>query len=766
MLFTRFIRFFLLAALPCAAAAGTSAIQSEEVANLQDSVRIELDTHSIPTIIASYQLDAFSGQGFIHARDRFFQMDLMRRQAAGEISALIGSFAINLDRARVVLRRRELATKILSELPEKEQAMLVSYTAGVNAGIASLSTPPIEYATLGAPITAWTPQDSILVQITMIDMLERQDGGERSNQALRSIVPPEYADWLMMQVGEFEAPLIEPKSPETIPAPPPSALVDVRRKSASGSGRIEKAPLPSFLGSNNFAIAGSRSSDGRAILANDPHLRITAPSTWYRCRMEWPEHQLTGLSLPGVPGIVIGTNGHVAIGMTNTTGDFRDNIIIEVDPNNPDQYRVGDAWEPFDDKMVTLQVRGEDDIELLSRWTRWGPVLGKDSKGRPLAELSVAWQPGAVNFALHELADARTVDDAIDFARRWYGPSQNVLVADKDGRIGWVLSGWLPNRQGYDGLEPVSLAQQDRGWFGPLPEEKRPMVVDPESGFLFTANSRTMPLDTSHRIGNGFADPGRSYRIRQRLRELDDATEQDLLDIQLDEFAQILVPYRALYLEGLRSLEASPRRDELISIVEEWDGFATQETLAVAPLNAFREYLNSRTRQALLVGFDAEQSSLAQSAIRQNAILAGFKSRPANLLQDGERGWDALLANAAESTLLMEELPQWGEANRSAFQHPLAMASPLMGDGFSLPSNPQSGHFGAVRVAMPVAGASARIVLSPGHLEDALLQTPGGQSGDPFSPHYTDLHQAWAQGAPTPLLPGETVETITLVPGQ
>lgn len=760
------IQIVLLTTLSNGLSAAGPLTEEFPVEKIGNPVSIELDAHSVPTIIAKSQLDAFAGQGFMHARDRFFQMDLMRRQAAGEISELVGSFAIELDKPRAILRRRALATRILSELPSNEQAMLRRYTDGVNAGISSLESPPVEYATLGVPMQPWIPQDTILVQITMMDMLERHDGNERAINALRKLVPNAYADWLMMQVGEFESLVIQPDVPETIPPPPSASVVDVRKHASNTTFPPIVTERTEALGSNNFAVAGSRSSDGRAILANDPHLRITAPAIWYRCRMEWPDHELTGLSLPGVPGIVIGTNGHVAMGMTNTTGDFRDNVIIEVDPDDPTRYRVGDDWEPFDVEMVKIKVRGEDDLELESRWTRWGPVLGTDGQGRPLAELSVAWQPGAVNFTLHEMADARTVDDAIHVARRWYGPSQNVLVADADGRIGWVLSGWIPNRQGYDGLEPTSLADGSGGWFGPLPEEQRPMVVDPESGYLFTANSRTVPLAMSTRIGNGFANPCRSYRIQQRLSQLEDATEADLLDIQLDEFAQLLVSYRPLLLQGLEMLPQYAERDDLINIITAWDGYASEDAMAVLPLDFFRSTLISETRAALLKGFEGQNKRRAANAIRENAILAGFKSRPENLLLNGESEWDALLMSAAAKTLKEEEIIAWGEANRSRFQHPLAIASPSLGDGFDLPSTPQSGYHGAVRVATPVAGASARIIVSPGHLDDAILQTPGGQSGNPFSAHYTDLHQVWLEGAPTPLLPGKPEHKIELVPKQ
>lgn len=729
------------------------------LAGLTAPITIELDAHAVPTVRANGVLDAMMGQGFMHGRERFFQMDLTRRHAAGELSQLIGAFGVDFDRPRAVLFRRQLATRITQSLPQDDQEMLKRYAAGVNAGLASLDAPPIEYLNLGLEPAPWNPEDTILVAITMTDMLARHDGNEHANAALEALVGPTYAEWLMMQTSPYDALLVAPNEPEVVPVAPGPDEWTARRSAFRAPADVDAV----ILGSNNFAVAGSRTADGRAILANDPHLMISAPAIWYRCRLEWPDHLLLGLSLPGVPGVVIGTNGDVAFGMTNTTGDFRDHVIIDVDPKNPTRYRTPEGWEPFNVRNVSIKVRGSEDVVVESRWTRWGPVLAEDSEGRPLAVLSVPWQPGGVNVALHRMADAKNVDDAVDVIRQWNGPSQNVLLADSSGRIAWIVSGWIPNRVGYDGRVPISHADGTKGWFGQLPESERPVVIDPEEGFLFTANSRTLPLEPSSRIGSAFANPCRSYRIRQDLLALEYATELSLLAIQLDDFAQMLVPYRPLYLEGLRALPPSEARGRALATLLAWNGRASLDTLALAPLDQFRTDVIRAVRSALLSGARGENKRLAARAVRENAVLATLEQRPAHLHPEGKEGWATLLANTANETLGVPAIP-WGEVNRSTFRHPLAMASPTIGSGFDLPSTPQTGYRGSPRVAAPTFGASARIVVSPNHLENAILQTPGGQSGDPFSPNYRDFHDSWLQGTPEPLVPGPPKIVIQLNP--
>ena len=756
------------------------------VPGLRDIVEIRLDEQAIPTVEGSGPHDVYAGLGWMHGRERFFQMDIARRSAAGELAALAGPAMVRMDRDNAMSRRREIAEGIVATLDPEEQELLRSYVRGVNAGLASLDGIPVEYQLLNAKPRTWVTADSILVVLSMFDQLQRSADEEPSVFALRDLVAPEVSDWMLSVPGRWDALLVEADTPESTP-PVPANLDRALRSDAVVTQREIAARLPhrdEFQpGSNSFAVDGSRTRDGRAIVANDPHLAYFAPGIWYRVGLRWPGVDAIGVSLPGVPGIPLGTTDHVAWGLTNTTGDFEDLVIIEVDPDDPDRYRVEGGFEGFDDRLVTIEVAGARDVEVRSRFTRWGPVLESLPDGRPLALLRACDQPGAVNLGIVKMLEAKDLAAGIEAAAAWGSPSQNVLVADHHGRIGWTLSGFIPDRRGYDGLSPVTHVD-GRGWFGPLPDAERPRVVDPASGTLFTANNRLLPLPAANRIGKVWADGGRAWRIRADLDAVATIGELDLLAIQLDETVQRFLPYRDLLMVALESLDASVEgRDQTRDLVESWDGRASALDTATPVVQAFRRSVQAEVRAMLIQRFAPPDEQLdepamqarsaAASVIRPSTILAALEGQDPRLAgkNDVEAAarWRSLLqegARVAIQTHLGDPDTPWSERNRSQSRHPLGMAHPLVGDRFDLPSVPQPGHWGAVRVQGVGFGASARFIASPGHPQDGIMTIPGGQSGHPSSPHYTDLHDSWAAGAPAPLLPGPSVATWSLRPGE
>ena len=740
------------------------------VEGLTDAVRIELDELGTPSIEADDRNDAFAALGFMHARDRLVQMDLTRRSMAGELAALVGPAMVAADRTPTLQRRRELAERIVTELPDAERALLEHYTRGVNAAIASIDPPPAEYRLLNIRPEPWRPSDSVLVMLAPFDSLQRSANAEPDVGLLRETVSPEVAAWLLSVQGRWDALLIDPADAEIIPDPPD------RGASAPDAGQawLADPPTPDLRpGSNSFAVAGRLTSDGRAILANDPHLRYSTPGIWYPAALAWKNVDLVGITIPGTPGFPIGSTEAVAWGLTNTTGDFEDLVLIDVDPDDPGRYRVPGGWEAFDVRPVEIEVRGADPVVLESRWTRWGPVLEDTPwSDRPVSLLRVSDQPGAVNLGLVDLGEVDDVDAALDVAARWHGPSQNVLIADRHGRIGWTLSGWLPDRRGYDGRSPV-IHDATTGWFGPLPEADRPRVVDPESGFLFTANNRLVPLEAAAKIGNNWADGGRAWRIRQDLTATRPASELDLLAIQLDETIQRFIPFRRLLIEALESMPPEPDRDATLEIVRDWDGRAAADSVAVPVVEAFRRSVIRRTRTAIfdrvmsVPDLDESSRRSAASAIGENICLATLERRYPTLLPARLDSWDQVLRDAAtKATDAYVEDPDtpWSERNRGVFPNPLGAVNPLIGDRFDLPSVTQAGHWGAVRVQSGSFGASARMIVSPSDRSKAILTVPGGQSGDPRSPHFADRHDAWADADPAPMLPGTAIETIELIP--
>ncbi len=755
------------------------------VPGLSAAVEIELDRHAIPTIEAANLDDAHAALGWLHGRNRFFQMDMSRRRAAGELAAIGGPNLLAIDQPNAVARRRELADRIVAGLSLEEQRLLKSYARGVNAGVASLEAPPVEYTLLRTNPTDWVPADSILVMLSMFDLLQNSAEREPPTLALRNRVDPAVAAWMCSVPGRWDTLLIQSSAMEFTPPFPPEFKdrKEVRGEATAGwrqvAAKIDEAP-DLHPGSNSFAVAGDRTPDGRAIVANDPHLASMAPGIWYRARLKWPKVDATGLTLPGVPGLPIGVTDHLAWGLTNTTGDFEDLVVIEIDPNDPDRYRVEGGFERFDDKTVEIAVAGNPPRPVTSRFTRWGPVVETLPDGRPLALLRACDQVGAVNLAVVGLCTATDLETGLEAAATWGGPSQNVLIATADGRIGWTLSGMLPDRRGYDGLSPVSHLE-GRGWFGALAEDIRPRVIDPPSGRLVTANNRLIPLATADRIGKVWADGGRAWRIRADMDRLARTTELDLLAIQLDETVQRFLPFRDLLIESLEGLEIDlPGSTETLALVRAWDGRASASDTATPVVEVFRATLIADVKALLLERFapapammdaaEIDARAIAASAIGAPTVLAAIEGRDERLIPRDQVGdsasWDGILQNAARAAIqsrLDDPETPWAERNRNLAAHPLGRMDPRIGNRFDLPSVPQPGHWGAVRVQARRFGASARFVASPGHLDDGLLTTPGGQSGDPGSPWFADLHSAWATGAPSPLAPGAPVERRRLV---
>ncbi|HXO18605.1 MAG TPA: penicillin acylase family protein [Thermoanaerobaculia bacterium] len=758
------------------------------IPGLQAEVRIERDALGVPTIRGASRLDAARALGFLHAQERFFQMDLLRRQAAGELAELLGPALVKADRGHRLHRFRAVAERIYGRFSPADRALVDAYTAGVNAGLAALGAPPFEYLALRAAPAPWRPADSVLIPFAMF--FELQDPQDRQESALglmTDLLPPPLVDFLAPQGGEWDAPL----AGGPLPAPPiPGPEVFDLRKQPRAAAALGPPPPgdedrePAVAGSNNWAVAGARTADGRALLANDMHLGLRIPNTWYRASLVWPAddggspRRVTGVTLPGAPLIVVGSNGHVAWGFTNTQGDWADLVIVEVDRRRPDLYRTPGGLRPFERTTERIRVRGgkDDLLEIVS--TIWGPVLDHDHLGRPRA---LAWTPHfeeAVDEGVLGLESARNVDEALAAANRSGVPAQNFVVADEHGRIAWTVIGKLPRRVGFDGRVPTSWADGSRRWDGWLAPAEVPRVVDPPLGRVWSANARVVSGDALRLIGDGGYDEGaRGKQIRDDLLALDRATARDLLAVQLDDRALFLARWRGLLLAALPppALAGHPARAELRRLVEStWSGRASPESAAYRIVRTFRLALKDGVFAPLTAACKAADERFDPSFIphAEGPLWRLVTERPPHLLDPRYRSWDEQLLAAVDATIarLREDGPElarrtWGERNTVAIRHPLSLAVPFLGRFLDLPPLELPGDHHMPRVQTPGFGASERLVVSPGHEEEGFFHMPAGQSGHPLSPHYRDGNPAWAKGEPTPFLPGPTVDVLILVPG-
>ncbi len=762
-----------------------------EVRGVVSTVKVSRDSLGVPLIEAATMEDACFAQGYVHAQERFVQMDAMRRYASGRLAEVFGSSMIENDRRMRAHQFERRADEVLRTVPEAHRAMLRAYAAGVNEGLRRLGAAPPEHAALGVELKTWNERDALLMQYAMWDTLAMNRAFELMIGTMRDALPPKAVAFLTPEVSRWD--VVEPgpvwtkpdmPGPDDMkPLPLPSGTKNPAPETTTKVSHIAADPEPLPLGSNSFAVAALRSGTGGAILANDMHLPLRAPAMWHRVSLAWTGGRLDGFSLPGVPGIVVGSNGNVAWGFTNVTGDYEDWIIIEPDAMNPDRYRVppgtgenGGDTEEFGRLIEQIDVARGVAQRFEMRQTRWGPVSRTDARGRPLVLKWGAHDTARTNIRLFDLLRARTLEDALDAAASWDGPPQNVLVASKDGRIGWTVSGAIPLRAGFDGTAPTSWATPGIGWNGWVETSKKPRSIDPSSGVLFTANNRVLPVEQSRVFGRAWSSPDRAARIGELLAKKPKHDEASLLSIQLDTAREPMRYYADLARKACKTSSTGTIDTGVLSVLDSWNGTAEADQRAFALLKRFRAQLRARAFVVLLDACKSVDPRFRYSWFNDEEPLRRvLDERPPHFLPAGTRDWDALVRSCLEDAVKDLETTgpkrgldtTWGELNRANIAHPLSGALswvPGVSDLLDMPAVPLPGDGLTVRAQTAEFGASQRLVVSPGREGTGIAHLPGGQNGHFLSPHYRDQFESWLKGSPAPLLPGPAVETLTLRP--
>lgn len=750
------------------------------------AVTVTRDAHGVPTITAKNGLDAARVLGYLHAQDRFFQMDLLRRAAAGELAELVGPAALERDRERRRFRMRAVAERALRALPPRQRAVLDAYTLGVNEGLAALTVRPFEYLLLRAGPTRWRPEDSLLVIAAMyFDLQDENDERERALATMHATLPEALYRFLRPAGTVWDAPLEgKPFAPPPIPGPKVFDLRKLAQPKADAAPR-RAAPAPLFAGSNNWAVAGERASGRSALLASDMHLHLGVPPIWYRARLVYPlpgkshrQVDVTGVTLPGLPGIVAGSNGHIAWGLTNADGDWVDLVAVEPDSDDPGRYRTPGGYRAFDDHREVIHVRGAPDKTLDVRTTIWGPVIGKGPAGEPLAVHWVAEQPSATDLDFWNLSAARSVEDALAIAAHAGIPEQNFVVADANGNIGWTIAGRIPRRRGgYDPSLPSAWASGDNGWRGWLSPDNYPRVVNPENGLLWTANNRVAGGKSLAILGDGgYALGARARQIRDDLENLNEkATPAAMLAIQLDDRALFLARWQRLLLRLLTpdAVAADTRRAVFRRYVQAWGGRAATDSVGYRLVRAFHERLRGEVLAALTAPCRARDPDFEVPALPQfeGSLWKLANAKPPNLLDPRYPDWNTLMLATVDAVIadLWEpesglEHQTWGRRNTVRVRHPLSRAVPLLSPLFDMPVLELPGDSNMPRVQDVAFGASERMVVAPGDEANGIFELPGGQSGHPLSPFYGDEFMRWASGKPTPFLPGSPAHTLVFEP--
>jgi penicillin amidase len=745
-------------------------------AGLSAPASVERDERGYVSITAANRLDAARALGYVHAQERFFQMDLLRRNAAGELAELFGARAVDADKARRWHRFRARSMALIAQLPADEQAVLQAYAAGVNAGLATLGARPPEYLLLRQSPKPWQTEDSLLVNFSMyLDLQAAQGRDDLATGWAKAHLPPDWFAFLTQHSADWQAALDDSRvEPVPVPASPwPDTLRNTKTACADCLG-----PDARDIGSNNFAVAASRSTRGRAILANDMHLGLRVPGTWFKARLRWRaggrDFDLVGLTLPGVPLVVAGSNGRVAWGYTNTTADWADVVRIKLNAAGT-HYLSGGAARPFTAHTEKIALPGGGTVDFEVRETEWGPVMpARAPAGEAYVLRWVAHDREGVNLRLMRLESVGSVDEAVAAALGSGQPAQNLLLADATGRIAWTVIGAMPQRApGTDADAPQDWSGGQPRWLGYRTEH--PTVVDPPDGRLWTANARSIGGNALAQIGNGGYDLGaRGQQIRDGLRAVDKTDESGLHAIQLDHRALFLQRWRRLLLDqvltpeflaqhGLADYRAQVERSADAARVDAVGYLLVREFRAellkqlFAPLAAQLEAQGLRLRDVKMTT-ETPGWALLQAA-RPDTLPPGVKSWPDLLQRAVLNSRDALVkkhGSVAKAT--------WGADNLSGIKHPLSQAVPGLGAWLDMPQDGLAGDSHMPRVANHGHGQSQRFVVSPGHEADGILTVPGGQSGHPLSPFYRADHGAWLRGEALPFLPGPARHQLLLRP--
>ncbi len=747
-----------------------------KLGGLSAPVSATRDAQGTVAITAANALDAVRALGYVHGQERFFEMDLARRSAAGELSALLGAATLGMDKDKRRHRMRHRMEAQLAASSPEDRAWLAAYAAGVNQGRNALSARPWQYLLLRTEPEAWREVDSLLVVSEMYFMLQAGGYDARfTDIRLRQMLNEKLFNWLRPMGGEWDGALDGSVMPP-VAMPTPGEL-DTRKAGAGAkTAAVSGHTLPDgdlAPGSNNWAVGGSRTAHGGAMLADDMHLGLGVPGIWFRAQMSIGSgdkvRRIAGVTLPGLPSMVVGSNGDVAWGFTNSYGQWFDWVAIpKKTPSNGIEVKT---------HREVITVKGGENVELSVRETAFGPILRDDAAN----EYALSWtlyKDGAVNGRAYAMMFAGNIDEAIAIARTSGIPHQNAMIADRAGNIAWTIMGRMPLRE-----KPVANRGQltdvtalPQTW---LPADRYPLVKNPVDGQLWTANSRQMGADAGALVGEGGFDLGaRAAQIRDRLRESPKFDEKGLYGVQLDGESRFLKRWAEMAkASAIRDAKVDAIADEL----KRWNGRADTDQTGHRIARAIRQRIQEQLWLAWLTAVDASHitpdapdkhtATLSFDGRFEYAAWQAVSSKPPHLLPQPFKSWDEFIA--AQIGAVHDELVQqhgslkdatWGRRNVARIKHPFSRAMPFLSSFLDMPPDQMAGDNHMPRVAAPTFGASQRLVVSPGREEQGIMTMAGGQSGHPLSPFYGAGHRDWLEGKPSPLLAGETKHTLRFSP--
>jgi penicillin G amidase len=743
------------------------------VTGLKSAIRIERDADGVPTIAAQSDDDAAFGLGFVHAQDRLFQMELMRRYAAGRLAEIFGPAALSVDKQMRVLGLYRAAEQEIPFLSAEVNRALTAYAAGVNAFLSSpRGAVPPEFLLLRFSPEPWREADSL----AWGKLMALQISGNYRGELLRA--------YMARTISPADLAFLYPEYPKAAPTTLARLLPIYRRL---GLGRLLDA-LPPAVGpryaSNNWVVDGRHSNSGKPLLANDPHLAFGAPGPWYLARLKTPEDEMAGATAAGVPFVVIGHNRHIAWGFTTTTADVEDLFVEKIDPKDPRRYLIPEGSAPFVTRHEKIVVRGAAPVDFPVRLTRHGPVLsdvlpsGTADPGYVLALSATFLLPQDCSAqALWAASHAVNWPSFRAAWRKFVGPVQNIVYGDDSGTIGFIAAGLVPIRKKGDGWMPAPGWTGGYDWAGFIPFDALPSAENPPAGHFVSANNKIVPDSYPYFLSRDWDLPNRAERIEALLDAIPVQSPSTSAAIEADTFslmAKRLVPL----MTNITPADQASRQS--IALLRHWDFHMDRDK--VAPL-LFTAWLRQFSHAILFGRFGDAVAGYWD--LRPQVMEAVLTERPdwcGDLKRPGTETCATRLAQSLAAALAElrraygDDISrwQWGRAHVAVFANPVFSRIPVLRDWFD-PSIPTPGAYDTLNRGPSVIrddthpfaqvfGAGLRIITDLASPRDSRMIVTPGQSGNPLSSHFADLMRRWRDFGW--LVPGRAaaVSTFDLVP--
>ncbi|HWF46591.1 MAG TPA: penicillin acylase family protein [Bryobacteraceae bacterium] len=739
------------------------------ISGLGAPVTVTRDTHGVPTIEAASMNDLFFAQGYVTAQDRLWQMDVMRRFGGGELSEILGEPLLKLDREQRILGLRATAVKSLQTATPRDRAFLEAYARGVNAYITEHSHKlPIEFRMLGYAPKPWQVEDSLVIANEMVKDLNYHyffDALARE-KILAKLGPELTADLYVNRSWHDRPPTVmredlnqsDNNSDDSDDEDDDSLDNSVTQKVSPADRALAEEGLP-VDGSNDWVVSGAHTVTGKPLLCDDMHLGHQMPNLWYEAHLRSGPLDVAGVTLPGMPFVIVGHNQRIAWGFTNVGPTVTD-VYIE-NFNAQGAYQTPTGWVQPEHRLEIIHVKGKPDVSVDVKITRHGPVVTELVPGetRPLA---LRW---TLYDNLHiPLFDINTAQNWQDFRRafsQFDAPGQNVVYADVDGNIGYQATGKVPIRAAGDGSLPASGADNAHEWISYIPFEKLPSIYNPPSGIIATANGRITPDNYPKSISMEWEAPWRTARIYHVLESGRQFSPADMLALQTDiqSESDLFAAERFVYAVD-HATKPSARAKQAADLMRSWDG--RMQAASAAPTIA--ENSIYQLRRLLLepkLGTppaDPEKENAAlnwktyswemRSVWQENIML----HHPKRWLPDAYANYDELLSAAVEAAVNSPLAPKnlaswrWGAFNAVEIEHPVLGKIPLLRRWSGPGVQEQSGSGYTVKAVTRHHGPSERFTANMADLDQSTLNLVTGQGGNFLSPYYMDQWKAWYEG--------------------